>query len=222
VNVLFRIGFALLVCVASACTASYPTEPTKGRPVALYLAYSVPRGRAAVGVLNLPATNAYGFVAYTINTDGAFERVSDRAEWSSSNDGIVRVQAAASGAAARSYTAVAPGDAMVIARLQGLEAVAPVLVVENDVMTRTPRIDVTAGNTIAVVGSVTRGIATLRPAAGAAQDVSNRAAWTSSDPGVASVSASGSITALGKGTTIITANVDGMVDWLWFSVLPGS
>jgi hypothetical protein len=219
---LLRISLVTILCVAStACTASYPTEPTKGQPVGLYLAYTGPKGRTAPGVLGLATVNAYGFIAYTIDADGAYERVTDRISWSSSDDGVVRVQSGVSTVGVKNYTAVAPGEASVVGRFQGLEATAPVLVVTNEVMTRTPRIDLawTGANTI---GSSSKASALLRPPAGTSQDLSNLAAWTSSNTEVATVTASGNIRAVGAGTTIITANVDGMVDWFWFSVLPGS
>ncbi len=219
---LHRISLVTVLCVVTtACTATYPTEPTKGQPVGLYLAYTGPKGRTAPGVLGLATVNAYGFIAYTIDADGAYERATDRISWSSSDDGVVRAQSGVTTSGIKNYTAVAPGEASVVARFQGLEATAPVLVVANEVMTRTPRVDLTwsGSNTI---GSSSRASAFLRPPSGASQDVSNLATWTSSDTAVATVTPSGNIRALRGGTTIITVNVDGMVDWFWFSVLPGS
>jgi hypothetical protein len=217
---LLRIALVtVLSVVTTACTATYPTGPTKGRPVGLYLAYTGPKGRTAPGTFGL--ANAYGFIAYTIDADGAYERVTDRSSWSSSDDGIVRAQSGVSTSGVKNYTAVGAGDATVVARLQGLEATAPVLVVANEVMTRTPRVDLTwsGANTI---GASSKASALYRPPSGNSQDVSNFATWTSSDPEVATVTAGGKIRALRRGTTIITANVDGMVDWFWFSVLPAS
>lgn len=220
---LLRIAVVTVLCVVStSCTASYPTEPTKGQAVALYLAYSGPKGRTAPGVLGTATVSAYGFIAYTIDADGAFERVTDRAAWSSSNDGVVRVQSGVNNSGAKNYTAVTPGSASVVAQFQGLAATAPVLVVENDVLSRLPRVDLTAGTNVSIVGSTTKATAFFRPPTGASQDISNSATWTSSEPEVASVTGNGSIRALRSGTTIITANVDGLVDWFWFSVLPGS
>ena len=219
---LLRISLVTVLCViTTACTATYPTEPTKGQPVGLYLAYSGPKGRTGQGILGQGTFNAYGFIAYTIDADGAYERVTDRASWSSSEDGVVRAQTGVTTAGIKHYTAVAPGEASVVAQFRGLQATAPVLVVTNDVMTRTPRVDLTwsGSNT---VGSSSKASVLWRPPSGASQDVSNLATWTSSHPEVATVTASGNIRAVSAGTTIITANVDGMVDWFWFSVLPGS
>src|SRR5690349_7668197 len=213
-----RTAFVLLAGVAIAsCSASYPTRPTKANPVALYVAYSAPRGRVPLGTFA-----GYGFVAYAVDADGAFERVTERVVWTTSDEDIVRAQAGVSNAV-KMFMAVAPGNAQVIARLQGLEASAPVLVVQSEMLQRLPRVDLNpSGNAPAVIGATARGIATLRLSNGTSQDVSNRATWTSSDPIVATVNESGTITALGRGTTIITANADGLVDWFWFSVLPGS
>ena len=202
--------------VAGACSASYPTEPSKARPLALYLAFATPKGRVAPG--NSTITNGYAMFAYTVDADGAYERVSERVTWSTSDDGVVRRSGNVTSAGIQNFLAAAVGNAEVIAQFQGLQASAPVAIVASEIVFRTPRIDLTwsGRNTI---GTPSKATAFLRPSN---QDVSNSATWTSSDPAVATVSDGGAITAVGKGTTIITANVNGLVDWFWFSVLPPS
>jgi hypothetical protein len=213
---LLRAALVTALYVAStSCTASYPTEPTKARPVALYLAYAAPKGRAAPGSNNV--INGYSFTAYTIDTDGAYERVTDRAAWSSSDEGIVRSLTTLSPSISRSFLAVSPGSATVTARFQGLEATAPVLIVESAVLSATPRIDLT-WNGQNSVGTVSSARAFFRTPN---QDVTGFASWTSSNPEVATVDR-GTIRAVSSGTTMITANIDGLVDWFWFSVVPKS
>ena len=212
---MFRAALATVWCIfLTSCSATYPTEPTKAQPLALYLAYAAPRGRAALG--NNTASG-YSFIAYTVDADGVYERVSERATWSSSDEGIVRPVAPAINAITRNFVAVSPGHANVIARFQGLEATAPMLIVESAILSATPRIDLTwsGQNT---VGTTSSARALFRTPT---QDVTGFASWTSSNPEVATVDR-GTIRAIGSGTTIITANIEGLVDWFWFSVVPKS
>src|SRR5262245_66122475 len=102
---LFRASIVAVVCsVAAGCTASYPTEPTKAEPVALYVAFSVPKGRAAPG--SNTVINGYSFIAYTIDRDGVYERVSNRTAWSSSNDAIARTSGGVTTSGTQSFLAV--------------------------------------------------------------------------------------------------------------------
>lgn len=216
---LLRISIIAAVCAGTAgCTASYPAEPTKAELVALYLAYATPRGRTAPDTV--AATSGYSFIAYTIDRDGVYERVTDRAVWSSSDAGIARLQAAAATAASRTFLAVTPGEASVIARFQGLEATAPMLVVDPSILTATPKVELSVTG-LSAIGGLNQARAVFRPASGAQRDVTNSASWSSSNPEIATVDR-GAIRAVSRGTTIITANVEGLVDWFWFSVIPNS
>jgi len=211
-----RAALVTVLCVAStSCNASYPTEPTKARAVALYLAYAAPKGRAAPGSNSV--INGYSFIAYTLDADGAYENVSNRAAWLSSDEGIVRPLTTVSSTITKSFLAVSPGSASVIARFQGLEATAPMLIVESAVLSATPRVDLTwtGQNSVGTVSSARAFFRTPN------QDVTGFASWTSSNPEVATVDR-GTIRAVGSGTTIITANIEGLVDWFWFSVVPKS
>jgi hypothetical protein len=217
---LLRAALVTVAYVAStSCTASYPTEPTKARPVALYLAYAAPKGRAAPGSNNV--INGYSFTAYTIDADGVYERVSDSATWSSSDEGILRpLTTGASSITGRSFLAVSPGSASVIARFQGLEATAPTLVVESALISTRPYIELLWSGQNAL-GTLSSARVLYRSSTGANQDVTGFAGWTSSNPEVATVDR-GTIRAVSNGTTIITANIEGLVDWFWFSVIPKS
>ena len=216
---LFRVSIVAAVCTGAAgCSASYPTASTKADPVALYLAYAAPKGRTAPGSNNV--INAYSFIAYTIDRDGAYERVTDRATWSSSDDGIARPLTGLTPTATKTFLAVSPGDATVIARFQGLEATAPMLIVDTAILTRIPRIELAAAGP-SIVGSLNSARVFFRPPIGSQQDVTNSARWSSSNPDVATVDR-GAIRAISSGTTIIAANFEGLVDWFWFSVIPKS
>ena len=117
--------------------------------------------------------------------------------WSSSVPGVATVSAAGA------VTAVATGTTVVTATSEGQSGSATLTVIVPPVATVT-----VAGAATLAPGSVSGFIATLRDAAGAA--LSNRAVtWSSSDPNVAAVSASGTVTAITPGTTTITASSEG-------------
>jgi uncharacterized protein YjdB len=117
--------------------------------------------------------------------------------WSSSNTGVATVSASGE------VTAVATGTTVVTATSEGQSGSATLTVILPPVATVT-----VAGVASLAPGAVSGFTATLRDAAGAA--LSNRAiTWTSSDPNVAAVSASGTVTAITPGTTTITASSEG-------------
>jgi hypothetical protein len=218
VTTLLRILIIAACAGAAGCTAAYPTEPTKAEAVALYIAYATPKGRTTPGPSS--TTNGYSFVAYTVDRDGAYERVTDRATWSSSNDEIARPLSGVTTAATRTFLAVSPGEANVIVRFQGLETTAAMLIVSPAIATTIPRLELAAAG-LNVIGSPNQARAFYRPPTGSQQDVTNAASWSSSNPEIATVER-GAIKAISSGTTIITANFEGLVDWFWFSVIPNS
>ncbi len=117
--------------------------------------------------------------------------------WSSSVPGVATVSATGD------VTAVATGTTVVTATSEGQSGSATLTVIVPPVATVT-----VAGAATLAPGAVSGFTATLRDASGAA--LSNRAvAWTSSDPNVAAVSASGTVTAITPGTTTITASSEG-------------
>ena len=117
--------------------------------------------------------------------------------WSSSVPSVATVSAAGE------VTAVATGTTVVTATSEGQSGSATLTVIVPPVATVT-----VAGAATMAPGAVSGFTATLRDASGAA--LSNRAVtWTSSDPNVAAVSASGTVTAITPGTTTITASSEG-------------
>ena len=117
--------------------------------------------------------------------------------WSSSVPAIATVSATGE------VTAVATGTTVVTATSEGQSGSATLTVILPPVATVT-----VAGTATLAPGAVSGFTATLRDAAGVA--LSNRAVtWTSSNPNVAAVSASGTVTAITPGTTTITASSEG-------------
>jgi hypothetical protein len=189
--------------------------------VVLYLAFATPKGRVAPGIGNNVNLNGYSFIAYTVNRDGAYERVSDRTAWSSNDEGILRSAGNVSSAGIKSFLAVSPGTPSVTARFQGLEATAPLLIVDSSLLSL-PRLELTwTSQSVATVGALVGVLANFRPATGSVQEVTRAATWSSSNPEVATVDG-GAIRTLAIGSTIITANFDGFVEWFWVSVMPRS
>jgi hypothetical protein len=198
-----RAGLLLLVCVASAsCTASYPTEPTKARAVGLLLLYAEAKGRIA------SPGGQYSFTAVTVDSDGAYENVNDRATWLSSDDDVMRHTARGV------YRPFGTGTAQAIVRFEGFEANAPMVPVATALLEQYPRLN--------VVLPGTRPQAWLRegPATNQTRQVTDQASWSSSDHRVATIAANGAVTTVGIGTTLITVTYNGLTDWYWMSVGP--
>lgn len=118
-------------------------------------------------------------------------------------------------------TGVAVGTAVITAASEGRTATAQIEV-------RTPpppppaavaSVSITPDSASLFVGSTTTLVATPRSSAGevlSGRDVT----WATSAPGVATVSSSGVVTAVGQGTTIITATVEGRQGSATIVVLP--
>ena len=85
--------------------------------------------------------------------------------------------------------------------------------------TFTPSISFTGGDTF-TVGQAGQLTAIERQSATTSQDVTTTALWQSSNPGVATVSATGLVTAMALGSTIIMANDQAAAGTLVVSVVP--
>jgi hypothetical protein len=216
---LFRCSLVAFVCAGAACSASYPTEPTNPKPLALIVQYATPRGKVVPGTA---AANTYTFTAFTLNGDNVSENVTSKVAWRSSDPGVAQVRPGAT------FVAVAPGEARAIATYEGLEASAAMVVIDAQVLARlVPRLEVTATGPLQVGGPPARATAnsrTLSTSSGqvVSTSVTNRVEWTSSDTNVATVDGNGFITPTGMGTALIRASMDGVVDWIWVSVAPPS
>lgn len=118
--------------------------------------------------------------------------------WSSSNPSAVSVSA--SGV----VSAVAPGSAVITATVEGVDAAATVTVLRP-----VASVSVTPAQTNLFIGRTLQLAASARDAFGTT--LTGRAVtWASSDPAVATISATGLVTAIATGTVTFTANVEGV------------
>ncbi|MGH7619159.1 MAG: beta strand repeat-containing protein, partial [Gemmatimonadaceae bacterium] len=118
--------------------------------------------------------------------------------WSSSDISIATVTANGT------VTAVAGGSATITATVDGVSGGAGLTV-----QVGVGSVSVTLLNSTIVVGAATTAVATVRDAAGVV--LSGRTiAWTSSNPGVATVSSSGAVQGVAQGITNIAATADGV------------
>lgn len=201
----------VLSVLAAACSAAYPTAPTKPAPVALQVHFGARGPVPPAG----PGGMTWGFQAYSLDTDGAYEFVTTQASWLSSDETVVRRVSTSP----PTFMAVAPGAARIIARYEGLEASAWMIVTDPQLQTF-PRLVLNPGSP-GSIGRSAQAIATLeRSAGGARENVTSRVMWTSADPGVATIDQNGVITAVGLGTTLITASLDDLTTWYWLSIAP--
>jgi uncharacterized protein YjdB len=119
--------------------------------------------------------------------------------WTSSAPAVATVDA--SGA----ITAVAPGAAVVTATSEGVAGTAALTVAPVPVAA----VEVTLGAASLEVGETTTATAVVRDSAGGA--LAGRAVtWTSSAPAIATVDASGAVTAVAPGTATLTATSEGV------------
>jgi hypothetical protein len=194
--------------MAVACEATPPTAPaaTLDRIVVLYSRPTRP------GEL-------FQAQAYAADSDGAYTEVSNQTEWTSSNPTVVSV-ATGSFSGGRPLTPNAPGTAIITAVYQGVAGHLPVRVppranppnligplrlsIENGLLTGT-------GQQLRLTVS----FFTTR-----SMDVTSEAAWSSSEPSVATVDR-GLVTSQRIGTTEITATYAGLSDSYLISVHPG-
>ncbi len=135
--------------------------------------------------------------------DAAGGVLGDRAvTWSSSRPDVATV----SGSGV--VTAVAQGTAMISAASEGVIGTATVTV-PAPAPARVTRVDVTPGSATVAVGATQTLTATPRDAGGAAL-TGRTVTWSSSANGVATVNASGVVTAVAAGTATITATSEGV------------
>jgi hypothetical protein len=119
--------------------------------------------------------------------------------FTSDNTGVATV------AAAGLVTAVAPGVARISARSEGKEAVATITVVRRSANT----IEILPRTATTIVGEPLTLTAVLRDSVGAIVD--RAPTWSSRDPSVATVSATGVVTPLAPGAATIQATADNAV-----------
>lgn len=133
--------------------------------------------------------------------------------WASANAGVASVSATGT------VTAVAAGTTTVRATIDGVVAEIAVRVTPPP---QVPTSVVASMSSVALtVGSTSDATATLRDQTGAPMAGYN-IAWTSANAGIASVSATGRITAVGNGTTTVTASAAGLSAAITVTVTGGT
>ena len=204
-----RYTLAAVACTAvliAACDASYPTQPSAPVPVNLQLQFA-----NAVGIVTSVPRTFFSMRTYVIRSDGAWEDVTGRTKWSSSDPFVLAPFGAGS------FNGERPGTAGVRAEYEGLHAFIEIVVVDPAQLTL-PRLFLTPAAPQTPGLSLTAKVE-LVPATGSSRDVTAEAAWVSSDPSVATVDR-GRVTATDIGTTRITVNYQGFTASYVFSVPP--
>lgn len=205
-----RAAFIVLIAgTLAACRASYPFEPTQATPTSLQVFYRTALGPQPVGA-------SFSLQAYIVNSDGAYEDVSARASWSSSNPVVVTVAANPS-----SFTALAAGVADTSASFQGLTSTTRVTVFEPE--RQFPFLNIIPGDPH-LIGRTASALVSLRVSSTQTAPLGTPASWTSSDSRVVTVTPTGNttaqVTAAGTGTAQITASFNGMSASYGVSVQP--
>jgi hypothetical protein len=210
-----NIHILLVVCVtavATACTSSFPTSPSRTDPVALRVHYM-----RATGVLDVG--NSRSFKAYLLNRDGVYEDVTTSATWSSSDPQVIIPTTVPPSSAffEKSFRAVGAGVAEARARYLHFESAAGVAVVLPNLRAY-PYIGLTPGDPLRV-GDTAAAVARLHESATSSRLITDVATWTSSDSQIVSVER-GAVTAVGVGTAHIVVTHDGLSAWYGLSVHP--
>lgn len=192
----------VLVALGVGCSAQYPESPT---PVPTLAAIQLHYNSSHKGV---NPGSSVSLTLYAINSEGAYESVTGRASWFSSNTAVATVT---SGTA----RAVSAGAADVVASYQGLTATARILVLGGS---QYPLLDMTF--LAPEPGRTTNAFARyFQSPSSPSRDVTAEATWTSSDPNVFTFEA-GKVTGRGPGTATLTATFNGVEARSYGSVPP--
>ncbi|MBY0496334.1 MAG: Ig-like domain-containing protein [Cyanobacteria bacterium] len=167
-----------------------------------------PRGAVATN-----STNA--FLAYALDSDGAYKLVTTAAQWSSSDPSVARTTTTVG-----TFLAAGPGSTTISARYDGVEATFPMVVVAaTSTAITAPTLRVTAASPRTIGGTAAATATLLRPQT-ANQNVTTEVGWTSSDPAVATIDQDGRMRGVGIGTTLITAQYQNLSQFFWASIAP--
>lgn len=177
---------ACLVLAGAGCKANFPEAPTPAPTLSsIQLHYNSPHFVIGVG-------GSVFLTLYAVNSEGIFENVSNRASWISVNPEIASVTPGV----ARGERG---GTTDIIVNYGGLTRTARIVVVfagQITTMTLRPALTMAVGET-----------SQARAFLGNSVDVTDRSVWSSSDPGVLTVTA-GRITSVAPGTAAVSATLD--------------
>jgi hypothetical protein len=186
------------------CEANYPTIPSRSDVVArVVLQYRFPTVFVALG-------STSSLYMYAVSPDGGYTDVTAQTQYFSSDLTVVRPTSGGL------FTGVAPGAAEIVASYNGFTASTPVSV--RPLPRPYPYIEMSSGGPGAAGGTATvRAILWQGPSQG--QSIGAQGAWTSSDPGVATVTG-GMVETFKVGTAVITVTFNGLSESIYMPVGP--
>ena len=178
-------------------------------PVGFQIYYRNPVAFALVG-------SFYTFDAYILRADGAYEDVTPRTTWSSSNPAVLRQTTGN----LSTFNAVATGPADVIGGYLGFSSSVPMFVTRPD-RPVSPQLSLSLQAVPPyTVGQKGQAIARVLEIGGpVAEVVTDLASWSSSNPDVLRVER-GAWTVVAPGTAHITASYNGLSGFIGVSVHP--
>jgi trimeric autotransporter adhesin len=191
-GILTALGTGTVTVSATTAGITGSTSVRIERIVSLTVAAANTTGTATLG-------DTLQFVATGTLSDGTTRDVSTLVTWSAADTQIATV--ASNGVA----TAVAPGTTTITAAFPGIASASAAITVQGPTS-----ITVTPPNPSAIAGATQQFNAMGTFPDGSNRDVTRAASWSSSSTAVASISSSGLASAVGTGTTLITASVGGI------------
>lgn len=205
---LFCAGVSLFL---GACHASYPSAPSNIVTVALQVHYPTALGP-------VPVVSSFGLMAYSVNSEGAFEDVTKKAAWSTSDPAVIG-RSLSQSSIAEVFAAFAPGSGNITAQYQGFSTTITVVSFRPDRAVY-PSLTISSRGDPRLVGASGPSVVRLYRGSTDFDDVTRLATWSSSDPGVATVSADGTVLGVAPGTTQIRAAYAGLTTSYALSIPP--
>jgi trimeric autotransporter adhesin len=139
-------------------------------------------------------------------TDGSTQNLTNSVEWTSSDTAAATVGSGSTSAGV--VTGIAPGTSTVTAAFSGQVGVTQVTVTSATLVS----IAITPPNPIIALGVPLQFLATGTFSDGSTENLLGQVTWASSNNAVAIIDPTGAISTTGKGTTTITATLDGVSD----------
>ena len=190
-------GACSTVSTSTSKTTSIPTTTTSTTPAPLLSSIAI--GDASPFSLAVGSTKQ--FTAMATYSDGSLQDVTLHATWSSSDTSIATVSTFGL------ITAVTDGNTDITASLAGITS-APVNVVTYIPGPKLSSIAVSRSVIASlVVGGTQQFKATGTISDGTVEDITSQVTWTSSNPTIATISATGLATGIAPGKTSITATL---------------
>ncbi|MDO2949802.1 beta strand repeat-containing protein [Aeromonas simiae] len=146
-------------------------------------------------------------------SDGSTQNLTAQVSWGVTPGNIATVSGSGQ------LTAVATGSATVVATQGGVSSNAAQVTVTAATVSS---IEIGASSTSLAAGSKTQLSAKATLSDGSVQDVSSQVSWSSSDANVATVNASGQVTAVNPGSATIHAQLNGVTQDLAITVTPAT